>query len=135
MTYNEINIGDSASVEKTISENDVYSFAGITGDFNPMHINKRHAEETRFGQRIAHGMLISGLFSTIFGMKMPGEGAIYLSQEVSFKAPVFIGDTIMATATAVEKLEKGRVKFECTAVNQNGDVVISGAALLLAPKE
>ena len=135
MTYNELNIGDSAFFEKTISETDVYSFAGITGDFNPAHINKTHAENSRFGQRIAHGMLSGSLFSTVIGMKLPGEGTIYLGQTLEFKAPVYFGDTIKASVTISEKLEKGRVKLKCSAINQDGTVVIEGEALVLPPRE
>ena len=133
--FSEINIGDTASFEKTISEADVYGFADITGDFNPVHINQQHAEKTRFGKRIAHGMLSGSLFSTVFGTKLPGEGSIYLSQTLSFLAPVYFGDTIKATVTVKEKLEKGRVKFDCIATNQNGVIVISGEAVLLPAKE
>ena len=135
MTYNELSIGDSAYFEKTISENDVYLFAGIIGDFNPAHINKTYAEGTRFGKRIAHGMLSGSLFSTVIGMKLPGEGSIYLGQSLDFKAPVYFGDTVKATVTVSEKMEKGRVKLECVATNQDGIVVIEGEALVLPPRE
>lgn len=134
MYYDELNPGDSASFEKTISESDVYGFAGIIGDFNPAHVNQRYAEQTRFGQRIAHGMLSGSLFSTVFGTQMPGPGAIYLSQSLNFLAPVLLGDTICATVTVAEKLEKGRVRFECTATKQDGTVVVTGEAVLLPPK-
>lgn len=135
MLYEEIKVGDTASFEKTISKEDVFAFAGVTGDFNPLHIDETHAENTRFGKRIAHGMLTGSLFSTVFGMKLPGEGAIYLSQTLSFLAPVFFGDTIKATAVVKEKLGKGRVKFDCVATNQDGEVVVRGEAVLLAAKE
>ncbi|PKQ31072.1 MAG: enoyl-CoA hydratase [Actinobacteria bacterium HGW-Actinobacteria-2] len=134
MYYDELNPGDSASFEKTISESDVYGFAGIIGDFNPAHVNQRYAEQTRFGQRIAHGMLSGSLFSTVFGTQLPGPGAIYLSQSLNFLAPVLLGDTICATVTVAEKLEKGRVRFECTATKQDGTVVVTGEAVLLPPK-
>ena len=135
MTYDQLNIGDSAFFEKTISESDVYSFAGIIGDFNPAHINKTYAENSRFGHRIAHGMLSGSLFSTVIGMKLPGEGTIYLGQSLEFKAPVYFGDTIKATVKVAEKLEKGRVKLECAATNQDGIIVISGEALVLPPRQ
>jgi len=134
MTYDELNVGDSASFEKTIAETDVYQFAGIIGDFNPAHINARHAEGTKFGKRIAHGMLSGSLFSTVFGTKLPGEGSIYLSQSLNFVAPVFLGDTVKATVTVKEKLEKGRVKFDCVAENQDGTAVVTGEAILLPPR-
>jgi 3-hydroxybutyryl-CoA dehydratase len=134
MYYEDLNIGDNASFEKTITETDVYGFAGITGDFNPAHVNQRYAEGTKFGTRIAHGMLSGSLFSTVFGTQMPGPGTIYLSQALSFSAPVRIGDTVKATVTVKEKLEKGRVKFDTVAINQDGTVVVQGEALLLPPR-
>jgi 3-hydroxybutyryl-CoA dehydratase len=134
MYYDEIQLGDSASFEKTISESDVYGFAGIVGDFNPAHVNQRYAAQTRFGERIAHGMLSGSLFSTVFGTQLPGPGAIYLSQSLSFTAPVLLGDTVCATVKVVEKLEKGRLRFECTATKQDGTVVVTGEALLIAPR-
>lgn len=113
---------------------DVYGFAGIVGDFNPAHVNASHAEQTNFGARIAHGMLTGSLFSTLFGTKLPGEGAIYLSQSLEFTAPVYFGDTVTATVTLVEKLEKGRVRFDCEASKADGTVVATGQALLRAPR-
>jgi len=133
-TYTELNIGDQASFEKTVSETDVYLFAGITGDFNPAHVNERTAKETRFGTRIAHGMLSAGFISTVLGMKLPGEGTIYLSQELNFVAPVIIGDTVKAEVTVTEKLEKGRVKLKTTCTKQDGTVVLEGCALVIAPR-
>lgn len=132
--YDEINIGDSACFAKTITETDVYGFAGITGDFNPAHMNRQYAEASSFKRQIVHGMLVGSLFSTAFGTKLPGEGSIYISQEVKFIAPVFFGDTITATVTVAEKLEKGRVRFDCTAANQDGTVVVKGSAVLLPPR-
>jgi 3-hydroxybutyryl-CoA dehydratase len=134
MYYDEMSVGDSASFEKTISESDVYGFAGIIGDFNPAHVNQRYAEQTRFGARIAHGMLTGSLFSTVFGTQLPGPGAIYLSQSLKFLAPVLFGDTVCATVTVAEKLEKGRVRFECSATKADGTVVVTGEAVLLPPK-
>jgi len=134
MYYDEITVGDSASFEKTLGESDVYTFAGVTGDFNPAHVNQRYAEGTRFGGRIVHGMLSGSLFSTVFGTKLPGEGAIYLSQTLEFTAPVKLGDTVKATVTVKEVLPKGRVKFECVATNQDGVTVVQGEAMLLAPR-
>lgn len=93
MTIEELTVGASASMSKTISETDVYLFAGITGDFNPAHINEAAARETRFGGRIAHGMLSAGLISAVLAMKLPGPGTIYLGQELKFTKPVRIGDT------------------------------------------
>ncbi|MDO8107598.1 MaoC family dehydratase [Isoptericola sp. b441] len=131
MYDDELAEGDSAWFEKTISEADVYGFAGIVGDFNPAHVNQRYAEQTRFGARIAHGMLSGSLFSTVFGTSLPGEGAIYVSQTLTFTAPVFIGDTVRATVTVSEKMPKGRVRFDCVAAKPDGTVVVTGEAVLL----
>ena len=133
-TYDQISIGDKAEVEKTVTETDVYLFAGITGDLTPAHINERASKDTMFGGRIAHGMLSAGFISAVLGMQLPGPGTIYLSQSLKFKAPVKIGDTVRAEATVVEKLEKGRVRLETKCYNQNGDIVVDGEALVLAPK-
>lgn len=134
-TINEMNIGDSASFSKTITDADVKMFAGITGDFNPVHINKEFAKETMFKDRIAHGMLVASLFSTVLGTQLPGEGAIYVGQEVKFTKPVYLEDTITATVTVSElNIEKNRVVLETIATNQNGDVVIKGSATLMPTK-
>ncbi len=133
-TYNELNVGDSDFFEKTITETDVYMFAGVTGDFNPAHVNAHKMAGSKFGGRIAHGMLSGGLISAAIAMKLPGEGTIYLSQELNFLAPVRFGDTIKAEITVMEKLEKGRVKLKTTCYNQNGDAVVDGCALVIAPR-
>jgi len=128
-------IGDKAEFSKTISESDIYLFAGITGDFNPMHVNEEFASKTRFGKRIAHGMLISSFISTALGMKMPGIGTIYISQQVEFKKPVFIGDTITAYLEVVEILEKGFLKISSMVKNQHDEIVIEGYSVVKPPKE
>jgi len=133
-TYDEIQIGQSASVTKTISEYDVYTFAGITGDFNPAHIDAPYAEGTFFKERIAHGMLTASFVSTVLGMYLPGPGAIFISNTANFLAPVRIGDTITATCEVIEKLEKGKVKLKSTVTNQHGDAVMTGECLVSAPK-
>lgn len=134
-TYSELNIGDSNVFSKTISESDIYQFAGITGDFNALHINEFKAKQTRFKGRIAHGMLIGSLISTDIGMNLPGPGTIYLSQALNFKLPVKIGDTIKANVTVMEKLEKNRVRLKTVCFNQNDEVVLDGEALVIAPAE
>ena len=134
-TIDTINLGDSASVSKTITETDVYLFAGITGDLNPAHTDEVASGKTMFGGRIAHGMLSAGLISAVLGMQLPGPGTIYLGQELKFVKPVRFGDTVTATATVVEKIaEKNRLKLETIVTNQNGDVVISGFATVMPPK-
>ena len=135
MTINEIDIGQSASFTKTITETDIYLFAGITGDLNPAHINEEYAKNTIFKTRIAHGGLISGLISTVLGMYLPGPGTVYLKQDTKFLAPVKIGDTVTATVTAKEKYEeKNRILFDCEVTNQDNIIVITGEALVMPPK-
>ena len=135
MTIQEMKIGDHASVTKTVSETDVYLFAGITGDLNPAHTNEVAASKTMFKTRIAHGMLGAGFISAVLGMSLPGPGTIYMGQELKFTKPVHIGDTVTATATVEEIiLEKNRVILDTTVVNQDGEVVIKGKATVMPPK-
>jgi len=105
LTIKELKIGDKASFQKTITETDVYLYAGITGDLNPAHINQVESEKTMFQGRIAHGMLTAGLVSAVLGMQLPGPGSIYLGQELKFTAPVKIGDTIKAEVEVIERIE------------------------------
>jgi len=133
-TYDEIEIGQSASVTKTISEYDVYAFAGITGDFNPAHINAPYAEGTFFKERIAHGMLTASFVSTVLGMYLPGPGTIFVSNTANFLAPVNLGDTITTICEVAEKLEKGKVLLKTTVTNQRGEVVMTGESLVKAPR-
>ncbi len=135
MTIQEMKVGDSASVTKTISESDVYMFAGITGDLNPAHTDEVAAGKTKFKTRIVHGILGAGFISAVLGMYLPGPGTIYLGQELKFTAPMRIGDTIKAVAT-VETIipEKNRVILDTTVVNQDGTVVIQGKATVMPPK-
>ncbi|QNO13889.1 MaoC family dehydratase [Alkalicella caledoniensis] len=135
LTIKELKIGDKAFVEKTISETDVYLYAGITGDLNPAHINEEHAKNTFFKTRIAHGMLTAGLISAVLGMKLPGCGTIYLGQELKFTAPVLIGDTVKAEVEVIEIIEeKNRIKLRTTCTNQKGDMVLDGVASVMPPK-
>jgi 3-hydroxybutyryl-CoA dehydratase len=130
--FDEMQIGDSATFSKTISEADVYAFAGVTGDFNPVHINAEAAKESMFKQRIAHGMLGAGLISTILGTQLPGPGTVYLGQELAFKAPVFFGDTLTAECTVTEKKEgKFILRLNSVVRNQKGDEVITGTATVM----
>ncbi len=135
-TINQLNIGDSAEFSKTISESDVYLYAGVTGDLNPAHINEAYAQQTFFKTRIAHGMLPSGFISAVLGMKLPGPGTIYVRQELNFLAPVRIGDTITARAEVIEIVaEKNRVRLKTACTNQDGKVVLDGEAVVSPPKE
>lgn len=134
MTIRELKIGDQASTAQTISESDVYLFAGITGDHNPAHVNEVYASQTRFGRRIAHGILSAGLISAVLAMKLPGPGNIYLGQELKFVRPVYFGDTITATCTVSELLpEKNIARLETVCTNQDGAVVIKGTAAVMPP--
>ena len=130
--YEDIKIGDKASVSKTISEFDVYAFAGVTTDFNPVHINKEFAKDSMFKQGIAHGMLSAGLISAVLGTELPGVNTIYMNQSLSFLAPVFYGDTLTATVECKEKDDaKHRIIFKTTVTNQDGKVVTDGEARVM----
>lgn len=124
-----------ASFSKTISESDVYLFAGLTGDFNPVHINDVLAQKSIFGERIVHGMLVAGFISAVIGMKLPGEGTVYLEQSIKFLKPVKIGDTVTATVGITEVLneEKGILKLSTKIENQKNEKVIDGYAIVKAP--
>ena len=130
-------VGDRASFTKTITESDIILYAGITGDMNPVHIDETFAKKSLFKQRIAHGMLSAGLISTVLGTRIPGPGAIYLSQRLEFRKPVFIGDTITATvevtAVEVDNPKKQRVTLSTTCTNQDGTAVLTGEAMLIPP--
>ncbi len=134
-TVNEITVGDAAAFTKTVTETDVYNFAGVTGDFNPAHIDEEYAKGTIFKKRIAHGMLSAGFISSILGTQLPGAGAIYMKQELKFMAPVYIGDTITARCETTEvDTEKNRVVLRTTCTNQEGKLVIDGTAMMMPPK-
>ena len=135
MTIQELKVGDSASMAKTISESDVYLFAGITGDHNPAHVNEEASRQTAFGGRIVHGILSADLISAVLAMKLPGPGTIYLGQELKFTKPVRFGDTVTATCTVSEILaEKNIIKLDTICTNQAGEVVIKGVATVMPPK-
>jgi len=134
LTYDEINIGDSDSFSKTISESDIYLFAGLSGDFNPMHVNEDYAKSTQFKTRIAHGPLTQSLIAPVLGTKLPGLGTIALEIRTRFRAPTFIGDTITASARVAEKLpEKKWVRMDLTWTNQKGELVAEGEVLVMPP--
>lgn len=130
-TYEELEIGNKASLSKTISESDIYQFAGITGDFNPLHVNAEYAKNTIFKERIAHGILTAGFISSVLAMKLPGQDTIYLSQNLIFKSPVRIGDTIKAEVEVLEKKDaKKIVRFRTLVRNQRDEIVIDGEAVV-----
>lgn len=130
--FADIKVGDKASMAKTVSEYDVYTFAGISGDFNPVHVNAEFAKTTIFKERIAHGMLSAAFISALLGTTLPGANTIYLAQELSFKAPVKIGDTVTATVEVIEKIEaKNWLILKTTITNQKGTLVIDGKATVM----
>ena len=134
-SIDEIAVGDWAEVAKTISESDVYTFAGVTGDFNPAHVNEQYASGTFFKRRIAHGMLSAGFISTVIGNELPGTGSIYVKQDLRFLAPVRIGDTITAHVEVIEIMDgKNRVRLKTVCVNQEGTQVLDGEATVSPPK-
>ncbi|MBR9985120.1 MAG: MaoC family dehydratase, partial [Desulfosarcina sp.] len=110
-TFDQLTIGDSDRFSKTVTDTDIYLFAGVTGDFNPAHIDEAYAQGTFFKTRIAHGMLSAGFISAVIGTRLPGPGTVYMRQTLDFLAPVRIGDTVTATVEVVEKMEdKKRVR-------------------------
>lgn len=125
-------VGERAEFCKTISESDVYMFAGITGDMNPIHINEVAAAKSFAHNRIVHGALINGMISTVIGMKLPGPGTIYMEQDSKFIKPVFLGDTIKATVEVQEILNenKGILKLNTVVYNQNDEMVLTGFAVV-----
>jgi 3-hydroxybutyryl-CoA dehydratase len=134
-TYDQLSIGDSDRFSKTVTDADIYLFAGVTGDLNPAHIDEAYAQGTFFKTRIAHGMLSAGFISAVIGMRLPGPGSVYMKQSLNFLAPVRIGDTITARAEVIEKIdEKKRVRLKTVCVNQDGVEVLSGEALVSPPR-
>ncbi len=135
LKINELKIGQKSTYTKTISETDVYLFAGISGDINPAHINDEYAKNTIFKTRIAHGILTASLISAVIGMQLPGPGTIYVSQTLKFTAPVYFGDTISASVKIKEIFEENnRVSLITYCKNQNNDFVLKGEAMVIPPK-
>lgn len=129
-----LKIGDKASRTHTITDEMIRAFADASGDTNPVHLDDDYAASTRFGRRIAHGMLTTSIISAILGNDLPGEGTIYLSQNVKFRAPVFVGDTITAAVELSAYREDKRIAtFITTATNQDGTLVLEGEAVVIAP--
>ena len=124
----DLEVGMTARYAKTVTEADVVLFAGVSGDDNPVHINAEYAEQTVFGQRIVHGMFSAALISAVLGTRMPGPGAIYVDQQLKFKAPVHLGDTVVATATVLEINEARRRVVLETVCTVRGRVVAAGVA-------
>ena len=129
MTFNELKVGQKASVQKTFTAADVTAFAGISLDVNPIHMSDGYAKNTIFGKRIVHGMLTASLISGVLGIQLPGPGTVYLGQELKFTAPVYLGDDITATVEIIElRPDKKIIKLNTTCVNQDGKIVVTGVA-------
>lgn len=134
-TIDEIKIGDAAEFTKTVTESDIYLYAGVTGDLNPAHINEVYAQKTFFKTRIAHGMLAAGFISAVLGTQLPGPGTIYLKQDLNFLAPVRIGDTITARVEVLEVItDKKKVRLRTICTNQEGKSVLDGEAIVSPPR-
>jgi 3-hydroxybutyryl-CoA dehydratase len=131
LAYEDIKIGDEASLTRTITEAHIVLYAGLTGDMNPVHMDAEQAGQSMFKERIAHGMLVAGLISAVLGNQLPGPNCIYLGQELKFTAPVKIGDTVTAAVTVTDKRDDKRIITLRTIVsNQNGETVIDGNAVM-----
>jgi len=131
LAYEDIKVGDDASISRTITEAHIVAFAGLTGDMNPLHVDAEYAAKSMFGERIAHGMLVAGLISAVLGSDLPGPNSIYLGQDLKFTAPVKIGDTVTVAVTVTEKRDdKKIITLRTTAVNQRGEMVIDGTAVI-----
>jgi len=135
VTFDEIRIGQSASLSRRLTMHDIQLFAMVSGDINPAHLDTEYASSSRFHKVIGHGMWSGSLISAVLGTLLPGPGTIYLGQDLRFKRPVGLGDIITATVTAKEKRDKNVVVFECVCVNQDGQPVVTGSAEVIAPTE
>jgi 3-hydroxybutyryl-CoA dehydratase len=131
--FEDLDLGQCASLMRTVMEVDVVGFAQVSGDNNPIHLSDDYAASTKFGQRIAHGMFTASLISAVIGTQMPGPGAVYLSQTLRFLGPVKIGDVVTAIVEVAEKIEKGRrVRLDCRCV-VDGRAVLEGEAWVSVP--
>jgi 3-hydroxybutyryl-CoA dehydratase len=133
LSFEDLCLGQREVLMRTVMERDVSLFAEVSGDFNPIHLCDNYAASTRFGQRIAHGMFTASLISSLLGTKMPGPGAVYLSQNLTFVAPVKIGDVVAASVEVVELIaERRRVRLACECL-VDGKLVLEGEAWVAMP--
>ncbi len=132
--YDALEIGQKASISKSVEERDVQLFAAVSGDNNPVHLDAAFAAETLFKERIAHGMFSGALISAAIACELPGPGTIYLGQQLRFTRPVKLGDTLTVELEVLEKLPKGRVRLATRVFNQNAEQVVDGEAEVLAPR-
>jgi 3-hydroxybutyryl-CoA dehydratase len=136
MRFEELSVGMSAERARMVTADDVLRYAEVTGDFNPVHVDRETAEKSRFGGLIAHGMLSAGYVSAVLGMDLPGPGAIYLAQSLKFTCPVKPGDTITARVEVLEVIAaRRRVRLATTCRNQHGEPVLEGEATVLVPED
>jgi len=133
LSFEDIQIGMEASYSQTITDADVKSFAGISGDRNPVHLDEEYAHKSRYKRRIAHGMISSSFFSALFGTKIPGEGCVYVSQSLQFKRAVYLGDTVIATVIVTKVDHNKRRVFFRTHCKVKNRIVIDGEAELYVP--
>jgi 3-hydroxybutyryl-CoA dehydratase len=130
--FETINVGDNASFTKTITETDIYLYCGISGDFNPLHVDELYAHKALFKGRVAHGLLVAGLLSNVLGMKLPGPGTIYISQNLKFFKPAYINDTITAKVEVLDKIpSKHHIILRTYCVNQSSEYIMDGEAKVL----
>lgn len=133
LTFEDLSVGMTERLSKTISSSDVVGFAEVTGDRNPIHLSEHFAARTSFGTRIAHGLYTASLISAVLGTRLPGPGAIYISQTLNFRAPVKIGDTVDVTVTVTELIpERQRAQLSCTCM-VGDEIVLDGMALVKVP--
>ena len=136
VTFDEIAIGDTTTYTRLITNQEVEAFAAISGDHNPLHLDPEYAATTAFGECIAHGMLTGALISAAIAMQLPGPGSVYLSQNIQFRAPVMLGDTLTVTLTVTDKHAKRPwVTLQCEVANREGKAVAKGEALVAVPTE
>lgn len=135
-TYDEITIGQSAAYSKAVSEADIQMFAAVSGDVNPLHLDPDFAAGSRFGERIAHGMLTASFISAALAMKLPGPGCIFMEQSLKFRLPVRIGDVITVRLEVVDKQDRRQtLTLDCKAFNQEEKLVLTGRSVVMAPPE
>ena len=130
----DINLGMKASYSHTITKSDIETFADLSGDHNPVHVNDVYAETSKFGKRVAHGLLSASFFSGLFGTQLPGPGCLYVSQNLKFRRPVFIGDTVVAEVEVIKLDVKRRRVFFSTVAQVGGKTVITGEAEIVIPE-
>lgn len=133
MEYNNIKVGDFASVEKVITKEDVFDFARISLDTNPVHLDPEYGKNSLFKDNIVHGMLVASLISAAIGNELPGNGTIYMSQELKFVKPVYFGDNCKAVVKVIEKKDEKNIIILETIVYANDDIVIKGQAVVKKP--